>query len=330
MTISLAARLTNLPTGITARLPVQADVAACTNIVRAVDIHACGETTSTELEVSADIFSKVANGDRGRVVICQDENIVAFLNSFDEIRDSRGIFFDLFESPDLPTDVATEIAIQLITEVENYAKELMLEYGILQTPLKTALYDSDWGFVNALEQLNFDYHRTFWRMKLTNHQLRDVPRFPDGYTFEEYVDDDKNLLELHKVLNEAFKDYYDFNPTRFESFKESMSEPINDKNQWILVKHANELVGYIMGGKRFEEESFGYVSSIGVLREHRGQGIARALLLEIAHRDKARGMLGTILHGDSSNPTGAMKLYESIGMRTDRIYRGYRKQISID
>ncbi len=329
MTITFASRLKDLPSGYHARTPQRSDIKACTEIVRAVDIAFCGETTSTEIELEGDLFSHSVHGDRGTALICKGDEVVGFINVFDELKDNRGVFFDIFESPSISEDDAVEISNVLIENMEIYAKELMSEYGITEAPLKTGLYESDFGFLRGLQTKSYNYHRTYWRMKIEHQESQPQPNFPEGYEVSQYVDSEEALREVHNVQTTAFADYYDFNPTSWESWQQWFAEPLNDSSKWRLVRHSGELVGYIMGNKRFEAEKFGYVASIGVLREHRGKGIARALLLDMFIRDKQRGMIGTILHGDSSNPTGAMKLYASVGMETDRVYLGYRKDFNI-
>jgi ribosomal protein S18 acetylase RimI-like enzyme len=61
----------------------------------------------------------------------------------------------------------------------------------------------------------------------------------------------------------------------------------------------------------------GYVSRLGVLDEARGRGLATYLLQDAFALDVAAGQSGTMLHVDSSNPTPAVGLYLSVGMRPD-------------
>lgn len=329
MTTPFAARLTSLPAGFTARSTTRDDIAVCTKIVRDVDIACCGETTSTEIELEGDLFNHSAHGERGTAVICKDEQVVSFINIFDELTDNRGVFFDIFVSPEIDEKTTELISIELINKMEDYTAELMREYGMTSAPLKSGVYENDRGLVNALEATKCEYHRTYWRMKIMHTRQTTQPVFPEGYEVTTYVNSDEALREIHNVQITAFKDYYDFNPTSYENWQKWFAEPMTDSSTWRLVRKDSELIGYIMGNKRFEAENYGYVASIGVLREHRGKGIARALLQDMFIRDKERGMLGTILHGDSSNPTGAMKLYASVGMETDRVYLGYRKEFNI-
>jgi ribosomal protein S18 acetylase RimI-like enzyme len=77
------------------------------------------------------------------------------------------------------------------------------------------------------------------------------------------------------------------------------------------------VAGWVRGSNRYAAEGAGYVASIGVLREHRSRGLARALLQARLADDAARGFERTLLHVDSESPTGATRLYEGVGMRVD-------------
>jgi ribosomal protein S18 acetylase RimI-like enzyme len=52
------------------------------------------------------------------------------------------------------------------------------------------------------------------------------------------------------------------------------------------------------------------------LREHRGSGLGRALVLTAFAGLHARGARRVMLGVDADNSTGAMELYRSLGMRT--------------
>ena len=69
------------------------------------------------------------------------------------------------------------------------------------------------------------------------------------------------------------------------------------------------------------------MASIGVVREHRGHGVARALLRARMADDVARGFISTILHVDATNPTGATGLYESVGMVADSEFVGFHRPL---
>lgn len=64
---------------------------------------------------------------------------------------------------------------------------------------------------------------------------------------------------------------------------------------------------------------FGYVTTVGVRREARGQGLARTLLAHVLRALRAEGFDHAVLDVDAESPTGALGLYKSLGFTvTDR------------
>ncbi|MDQ1698604.1 MAG: mycothiol synthase, partial [Frankiaceae bacterium] len=59
------------------------------------------------------------------------------------------------------------------------------------------------------------------------------------------------------------------------------------------------------------------VGTLGTLREARGRGIGSLLLRTAFAEFAARGLRKVTLGVDAANLTGAVRLYESVGMRAD-------------
>jgi mycothiol synthase len=319
--------ISELPEGYTVQTTSVSHVAACTELVRAVDIAACGETTTTEAELEGDITMSDVRRDESSVVIFHDDRLVALLTCFNSLPEGRDLFFDFFIHPEVDAHDAKSISMSAVKAAEEFTRIHAIENNLATTKCKTALYKQDFSFVDALEKRDFEFHRTFWRMKRMVTQEQQVV-LPPGYEIADFENSDEAWRELHQVQTSAFMDYYDFQPLSFDAWQAMLTGGVNDPSLWRVVKHQGHVVGYLMGSHRFTDEGFGYVASLGVLREHRAHGIAKALLADAFNRDARFKMQGTLLHGDSSNPTGAMKLYESVGMHTDRVYVAYRKEIT--
>jgi len=59
----------------------------------------------------------------------------------------------------------------------------------------------------------------------------------------------------------------------------------------------------------------GGIGQLGTVRGHRKLGLGRALLLAGMAWLKTQGLTTAVLGVDAENPTGALRLYESVGMR---------------
>ncbi len=156
---------------------------------------------------------------------------------------------------------------------------------------------------------------TMWRPVAADE---DDGALPQGITLRPYSDaDERTLYELHQA---AFAQNWEFHPVSLEQWNELLHGDGWDPSLVFLADADGEPAGYLVG---FLEETTGFVGILGVLTEHRGRGIAKALLrrsfVEFARRGRSDVRLGV----DSQNAAGAVGLYESVGMTLHRRYDVY-------
>ena len=71
----------------------------------------------------------------------------------------------------------------------------------------------------------------------------------------------------------------------------------------------------------------GWVAELGVRRPWRKRGVATALLCESMRAFKRAGLDFATLGVDTENPTGALRLYESVGFRPVRRFIVFSKPV---
>ena len=118
---------------------------------------------------------------------------------------------------------------------------------------------------------------------------------------------------MHAVLIEAFADDWGYHPEPFDEWADDYAgSPNYDPTMWLLAGDGTEpvaaLVAQVFGDR-------GWISELGVLKSHRGRGIADALLRRSFATFAERGFGRVMLNVDAENPTGATALYERVGMR---------------
>lgn len=128
--------------------------------------------------------------------------------------------------------------------------------------------------------------------------------------------------EALAVLNSAFRDHWGHADATGQMWQEQLESRTFRPRWTVLAVDAvtDELVGVALNVAWLEDwredHREGYTDQLGVLRSHRGRGIARALLVESMRRFAADGMDAAALGVDVQNPSGALRLYESLGYRT--------------
>ena len=128
--------------------------------------------------------------------------------------------------------------------------------------------------------------------------------------------DDEALWRLaHGIANAAFKDHWDHVDHSYEHDMAWFRSNSFDPTQWLIASVDGDPAGVCLGNDHLAELNWGYISTLGVLEEYRGRGIARFLLQTAFAEAYARGRVGVKLGVDSENATGAPALYTAVGMR---------------
>jgi mycothiol synthase len=121
---------------------------------------------------------------------------------------------------------------------------------------------------------------------------------------------------FHAALEEAFHDPWDHNPEPFDVWWSRQRAGQNhDPSPWFFVADGEEIAAVVRSEANFL--GGGYVGELGVRPPWWGRGYGRALLLHTFRLFQLRGMPRAHLRVDAGNPTGAIRLYENVGMRVE-------------
>ena len=157
--------------------------------------------------------------------------------------------------------------------------------------------------------------RRFYEMAIELTEEPSAPVLPAGLVLDGLGDDEYE--PFYEVLNEAFADHWEWHPDPYDAWLERRRGQHRDEHGpvWFVVRDGDELAAVtrndasVAGG--------GYVGAIGVRPAWRGQGLGKALLLQTFGEFWRRGTTRVTLDVDSQNETGAVRLYERVGMHVD-------------
>jgi mycothiol synthase len=211
-----------------------------------------------------------------------------------------GITFPIAARPDL-VGVLTDL-------VERRAVEL----GVQR--LQAVVLVPDPPAEQLLADLGYADVRRFFEMAIEFDAPPPAASLPDGFTLHVATPDDGR--PFHAAIDEAFQDHWEHHSRPFEEWWQMRtSDPEFDIAWWFLVRKGNETVATI---RNVPARNGGvYVATLGVRRNWRGLGLAKALLRHTFARTYEAGFRRVTLGVDASSPTGATALYRSVGMTTE-------------
>jgi mycothiol synthase len=186
-----------------------------------------------------------------------------------------------------------------------------------ETALHWGVWKGEAGLSQLLAERGFACVRHFWRMDVDLAEPPPAPAWPPGIEVRTFVRD-ADERRTYDAVQEAFDDHWGEHRLSFEQWRHERIEAAGerfDPSLWFLALDGDELAGMSIcqPTARYGAE-LGYVAALGVRRAWRRQGLARALLLHSFAAFRERGRAGVSLHVDAANPTGALALYEGVGM----------------
>jgi mycothiol synthase len=299
-----------LPEGLTARAPRPDDAEAVYRLAAASERAVDGVVDISLADIRADWRRPSFDLDRDAVLVEDDTRVaVGYADLFAE-RAWAHVH---------PDHVGRGVGAALAEWTEQRGRELGVD--VVGQTLSEANRDA----IALLRDRGYGPRQTAWLLEIALDEPPAPPDVPDGITLRPLrrPDDEHAVYEL---IDAAFSEWPDREPGEwsFEDWCASMldREDTDPGLTWLL-EDAGIVVGAAVGAV-FEERD-GWVHELAVDRSHRGRGIGRALLQASFAEFHRRGLATAGLSTDSR--TGALSLYEHVGMHVVRTYRRWTKDL---
>lgn len=177
-----------------------------------------------------------------------------------------------------------------------------------------------------LTEDGFKHIRASWRMKIELQEAPPAPHWSEGITVMPLSAKLALLKAVYEANDEAFRDHWGHIPHTFEEFQYFMTQRENyDPSLWFLAMDGEQIVGCALCAD--EKEQGGWVHDLSVRRPWRKRGIGEALLYHTFGEFYQRGIHTVYLGVDAQSLTGATRLYQRVGMHSDREYYTYEKEL---
>jgi len=304
------ARLSGLPEGIAARAATWDDVDAVTSLVAACELLHDGVSAVHREDIVADWARSSFDLTRHSVVATSGDAMVAEVDVFDGRAEAN-------VHPDWR---GRGLGTWVLGQAERIAREQRAPRAA-QT-----LSDRATDAVALLRRHGYGHLYTSWVLRIENEQRPLPPDLPADVVFRNYVpgDDDRAVFQ---VIEDAFSEWPNRLPSTFEDWypmilgRESF-EP------WMVLLAAEEATGEIVGVANVIDQDLdaGWVQQLATKATHRHRGIGRALMRRAMTVFWDLGKPGLEVATDSR--TGALGLYEQIGMHVVASYTNHAKDLT--
>jgi len=114
------------------------------------------------------------------------------------------------------------------------------------------------------------------------------------------------------------KELFPYSPWSASQYKEEFSAPT--RHFVVATDESQDIIGY--AGVFAPGQAEADILTVGVVPEHRGKGIAKALMALITNWAKAQGSIAMMLEVKIDNPE-AIGLYESLGYSKLNVRKDY-------
>ncbi|MEZ0577416.1 GNAT family N-acetyltransferase [Nocardioides sp. MH1] len=170
-----------------------------------------------------------------------------------------------------------------------------------------------------LEGLGYRVRWTSWVLRLPAGQTIEERPLPEGYALRVATEDDRE--QVWHVLEDAFLEWSEREKQSLDDFAaEVWLRPGFEPWQLQVAAGPNGAIA----GAVFSTMAEGngaketYVARIAVHKDHRNRGLAQSLLVAAFESGREHGAVSSCLSTDSR--TGALTLYEKVGMVTDSVW----------
>ncbi len=306
------------PPGYTVRRPTLADARAAAELVRAAETAEHGEPDFAREEMAAEW--ERTNLETDSWLVLDGGGAVVGIGQF-SIR--GGAYFDGWVTTH-PEHRGRGIASHLLDLIERRCAELvdaapegarvvLAHFASAANPEARSL----------LERRGYVETRHFWRMSV---ELGDeepaAPEWPAGISVRTFERRDERAI--FEAVEEAFNDHWGHVRPEYESWVQRARRDTFDPTLWFFAMDGDEIAGFSLCGAQTDTP---WVETLGVRRPWRQRGLGLALLRhsfgELWRRRYRKVALGV----DSQNLTGATRLYEKAGMKADRDWIRFDKEL---
>jgi ribosomal protein S18 acetylase RimI-like enzyme len=218
--------------------------------------------------------------------------------------------------------------------VEERAREIEAAQGEgAPAYISTLVYSDMAGLENLLktggyEPVRYDFH-------METPDLDNIPDMPMPEGLEVRPALPEHYRAIWEASAEAFQDHWGATVYDEKDYERWVADFRQEPHLWMVAWDGDQVAGSVLNFINHDYNArtgrkLGYTEGISVRRPWRKRGLAHALIAKSMRMFKEMGMTQTALGVDTENPTGALRVYESMGYKVVSQSTTYRKSLRDD
>ncbi len=204
---------------------------------------------------------------------------------------------------------------QILEEVFSKAIEIVAE-SHPDWRLWLGVHKLDLRYKELLHRRGFSILRKYWTMEMELNSEQEI-QIRDQVTITEVnLDDVEERRNLWKVHQDSFSSHFGFKERSFEEWSQHLLQKKETlKIRAWLLRIEGEPAGFLDCDEGLLHEGTGYVAGLGVIKSFQGRGLGEQLLRFAIANERSLGRSKLALNVDAGNESGALRLYEKVGMK---------------
>ena len=309
-----------LPHDYTVRPPEPGDAASIFDLLSAHNTAVVGSADCTLAEVADCLvepgFDRLTDG---WLVLGEDGSPAGYATAF-----GRG------DRQEVQIEVTTQdavVAAWLLERTMDRAREMGRDSGHTEITIDFWAYRADEQLGALLTDHDFTTGTTYHRMRIDHTGPVAAAVLPADVVVRRGAFDDATRWAAHEVIIDSFRGQFGFVPRPHQEWIEALdaSSTFDWSQLTVLEVNKRAVAVRVCSDEYVGTENCGYIRMLGVVEAFRGRGLAKFLLHDAFACDATAGRAGTILNVDTNNPTPALGLYLSVGMRPTVVFNGWRR-----
>lgn len=287
------------------------DAVTLASIMQASDKHLNPQAGEVGVLEAEEILNGYIDSILARKVISTQDNSVYAIITVHPDNSRKRIYADAWQLPG--ADLENEILSQTIELAKCISPEHKLWIGVNTL---------DESYKNTLISFGFELLRTYWGLSAPVVKT-DFPNLPEGFELRT-VSSEEDFKLWWQAHQDSFSNHFGFAPREFGEWRKMVEGEtgVDPEARKILI-HKGRAIGFIECSDVKRDLNTGYVNGLGVTREFQGQGLGELLLRWAFAYYAADNRTSIELNVDTGNESGALRLYEKLGMKPKQSWQQF-------